>query len=62
MNLDDDLPRPKAPLLQAPPLERLDVDELQGYVAALRAEIGRVEAEIARKGAVRSAADSVFRF
>ncbi len=59
---EDDRPRPKAPLLQAPPLERLDVDELTAYVAALRAEIGRVEAEIGRKGAVRAAADSVFKF
>jgi uncharacterized small protein (DUF1192 family) len=34
---------------------------MQAYIAELRAEIGRVEAEIARKRGHRSAADAFFK-
>ena len=61
MPIDDDLPTPKAQLVQNPPLDRLGVAELHGYVAGLKAEIERAQAEIAKKDAVRNAADAVFR-
>ena len=57
---EDEVRRP-APLLQPPPLDRLGVEELQSYIAGLRAEIARVEAEIGRKQGIRAAADSVFK-
>ncbi len=60
MSIDDDEPRP-TPLLAQPPLGRLGVVELRGYIEGLRLEITRAEAEIARKETFRSAADSVFR-
>lgn len=58
---EDDPPRPSVQLVTAPPLDRLGVAELEGYIAALRAEIGRVEAEIARKQAIARAAHGFFR-
>ena len=58
---EDEEPRPKAQMVAALPLDRLGIDELRGYIAALRAEIGRVEAEIAKKSSHRSAADRFFR-
>ncbi len=61
MLTEDDLPRPKAALVAAPPLDRLGVEELQSYIMALRAEIGRAEAEITRKKAVLDAAHGFFR-
>jgi len=57
---DEDLPRPPACFTPLP-LDRLGIAELQGYIAELRGEVGRAEAEIARKSGMRSAADSVFR-
>ena len=57
---DEDLPRPKVSL-QTPPLDPLGVAELHAYVAALRAEIGRAEAAIARKQDHKEAADGFFR-
>lgn len=58
---DDDLPKRARRLLQPPVLDGLGVDELTAYVAELRQEIMRVEAETARKQSHRSAADSFFR-
>ena len=43
------------------PLDRLGVEELQAYIAQLRAEIGRAEIEIGRKQDHMSAADSLFK-
>ncbi len=43
-------------------LELYGVDELEERIAALRAEIARVEAQIARKRDTRSAADALFNF
>lgn len=54
-------PRPKRKGLERPVLDPLGVDELRAYVAELHAEIERVEHEITRKQAHRSAADSFFR-
>ena len=58
---DEEGARAAARLLATPPLDRLGVSELQAYVEALRAEIGRAEGEIVRKAGHRSAADSFFR-
>lgn len=57
---DEDLPRPRR-LLTPPPLDRLGVEELHAYITELRGEIGRAEAEIARKQSHRSAAASFFK-
>ncbi len=57
---DEDSPRPRR-LLTPPPLDRLGVEELEAYIAELRGEIARAEAEIARKRDHRSAADSFFK-
>ncbi len=61
MLTEDDLPRPKPALVAAPPLDRLGIDELKSYVAALQLEIKRAEAEINRKKAVLDAAQGFFR-
>lgn len=58
---EDDLPRPRPRRLAPLPLDLLGVTELQSYLAELRAEIDRVEAEICRKSSHRSAADAFFR-
>jgi uncharacterized small protein (DUF1192 family) len=42
-------------------LSAISVAELQDRIRLLGAEIGRLEAEVARKQASRSAADSVFK-
>ncbi|HTW28353.1 MAG TPA: DUF1192 domain-containing protein [Acetobacteraceae bacterium] len=61
MREDDDAPpRPQARLTPLV-LDGLGIAELEGYIAALRAEIARAEAEIDRKQGHRSAADAVFR-
>lgn len=44
-----------------PVLDGWDIEELKNYIARLQAEIGRVEAVIARKAAHRGAADAFFR-
>ncbi len=41
-------------------LEKLSLEELADYVEALKAEIGRTQAEIARKKAHAAAASSSF--
>lgn len=57
---DDDLdPKKKAPKLRN--LEPMSVAELAAYVEELRAEIVRVEADIAKKKAYSEAASSFFK-
>ena len=56
---DDDLPGKKPP--QKRNLEPLSIDELEGYIDALGAEIERARGEIVRKQAHKSAADSFFK-
>jgi len=58
---DDDLPTPKPTRMHKPVLDLLGVDELRDYIAELQAEIARVEADIVKKQAHRSAADAFFR-
>jgi uncharacterized small protein (DUF1192 family) len=63
MARDDDeeaLPRKRA-WLEKRVLDMLGIEELQDYIAALRAEIERVEAEVARKNSHRDTAESFFR-
>ena len=56
------LPRPRAERFVPPPnLDGWGVQELRDYVIALRAEIARAEAAIARQEGHRSAADALFR-
>ena len=60
MLIDDDLEpknRPKKPR----PLDAMSVEDLEAYVAELKAEILRVEAAIAAKSAHRAAADAFFK-
>ena len=58
---EDDRLLPKPVLLTPRLLDPLGVSELQDYIDALRAEIGRAVAEIARKSQHREAAAAVFR-
>lgn len=59
MDLDDLEPRNRPP--QKKNLDVMSVDELDDYVAALKAEIARAEEEIARKRDHRSGADALFK-
>jgi uncharacterized small protein (DUF1192 family) len=61
MRDEDDLPRKRPARLAPPVLDLWSVTELEEYVAELRAEIARVEADMARKGSARAAADAFFR-
>jgi uncharacterized small protein (DUF1192 family) len=58
---DDDGPVRKRARLEKLVLDTLGVDELREYIAELKAEIARVEADIDRKQGHRSAADAFFR-
>ena len=61
--MDEDRPRPKAPEhLVGQDLSALSVHELAERVALLKAEIARLEADMAAKQSSRSAAESVFKF
>ncbi len=57
---EEDLPQSKKP---APPkdLTLLGIAELENYVAGLRSEIARAEAEIAEKRKHRGGAEALFR-
>lgn len=57
---DDDKPRPKPIHAIGESLAALSVDELRTRIAALQAEIGRIEAELAAKGTTRNAAEALF--
>lgn len=60
MNLDD-LPKPKHEHVLGENLEAISLDELNLRVSVLKREIERIEAEIVRKQASRSAADAFFK-
>jgi uncharacterized small protein (DUF1192 family) len=59
MDMDDIDPKTKKPKLRN--LDPLGVEDLQAYIAELRTEIARVEADIARKKKHLSAAESLFK-
>lgn len=58
---EDNLPRPKPARLTPPTLDTWAVAELEAYIAELRAEITRAQADIAHKSSHRAAADAFFR-
>jgi uncharacterized small protein (DUF1192 family) len=57
----DDLPKPKHEHVLGENLEAISLDELNLRVKLLAREIERIEVEIARKQASRSAADAFFK-
>ena len=59
MDLDDLEPRNRPP--QKKNLEVMSLDELDDYIAELKAEIARVEQEISKKRDHMSSADSIFK-
>ncbi len=60
MLFDDDLdPKTKKKALK--PLDKLSIDELGDYIASLKEEITRVEAEVARKKAHKDAMSGLFK-
>ncbi len=59
MEQDEDRPEPHPGLPR--PLVGLSVGELQAYADALRREVARVEAEIAKREDVRGAAEALFK-
>jgi uncharacterized small protein (DUF1192 family) len=61
LNPDEDTPKPARNLLIPPPLDMLGVDELRAYIAALEAEISRVNAAISAKNAHKTAAAAFFK-
>ena len=58
---EDEGPVRKRVRLEKLVLDSLGVEELREYIAELKAEIIRVEADIERKQGHRSAADAFFR-
>lgn len=59
--MDDEEPRPRPATGPGRELRTLSVIELEAYITQLRAEIARVEAELAKRRDVRSAAEALFR-
>ena len=60
MLLEDDNPAPTGPA-KPKNLDFMSVSELEEYMEALRAEIQRTQAEIAKKSHSRAAADAFFK-
>jgi uncharacterized small protein (DUF1192 family) len=62
MALFDDEPKKKKPVHEiGQDLSLLSVGELNERILALRAEIVRLEAELAAKGSTKSAAEALFK-
>jgi len=61
MALEEETPPSKRRRLEPLPLDSLGIEKLRHYIAELKAEIARVEADIDRKHTHRSAADAFFR-
>jgi uncharacterized small protein (DUF1192 family) len=59
--LDDDRPKKRAAVQPGEPLADLSVDELKERIEIYRAEIERLEREIAAKEKHMKAAESIFR-
>ncbi len=57
---DDDFD-PKTKRLKARPLDNMSVPELKDYVAQMKEEIIRAEADIAKKEKSKAAADALFK-
>ncbi len=58
---DEDVVLPRRRRLEPLPLAALGFDELRAYIEELRAEILRVESDIAGKAGHRQAAEAFFR-
>ncbi len=59
---EDEATRPKQrDIAIGADLSKLSVEELEERIAALKAEITRIEADLAAKRSSRAAADSVFK-
>ena len=58
---DEDRPRKPVSAQPGESLATLSVEELRARIEIYRAEIGRIEQDIAAKEASRKAADAVFR-
>jgi uncharacterized small protein (DUF1192 family) len=59
--LEDEDARPRPSGQQPRQLAPLSIEELEAYIAQLRAEIARVEVEIGRRREVRGAAEALFK-
>ena len=57
--MEDELEKLK-PADPRPEMERWNVEDLEAYVAAMKAEIAKVESIIAGKGSVNAAAEALF--
>jgi uncharacterized small protein (DUF1192 family) len=61
--IDDEEGRPKQQEIAiGGDLSKLSVEELEARIDLLKAEIARIEADLAAKRSSRAAADSVFKF
>jgi len=58
---EDDLPIRKRARLEKLVLDTLGIEEMREYIAELKEEIARVEADITRKQSHRGAAEAFFR-
>lgn len=58
---EDDAPRPRRTYELGQPLDLLSVHEIDETIAALRAEIARLESARAAKASASAAADAFFR-
>lgn len=58
---DEEIKKPKAHEVGMP-IDTLSVEELQGRIAQLEAEIERLRTAIEARGATRMAADAAFKF
>jgi uncharacterized small protein (DUF1192 family) len=61
MPVEEDAPPMKRRRLEPLLLDSLGIEELHLYIQELKVEISRVEADINRKSAHRSAADAFFK-
>jgi len=59
--MDEDDVKPKAEIIVGADLSFLSVQELEERIAALKAEIVRLEEDIKQKQGAKSAADAVFK-
>ena len=59
--MDEDEPRPKPNVGLGRDLRTLSVVELEAYAMELKAEVARVEGELAKRRDVRSAAEAMFK-
>lgn len=61
MAMDDEDLAPRKAKPQPKNLDPMSIEELADYIGALKDEIGRVEAEIAKKKKIRDGATALFR-